>query len=156
MDPFREMEIKYERRFAEMQYHILTLQREVDELKKISASQSSGDTTAFHTSSQKQERTPQSFPVLGKIDGRLWIIPDYNDGYLAVFGLKACLTLKDDILKRIGFKFSRTLDFGAGWIAENSTLNILMEEISKRNEDFPVKIESKVLRRADALAFKLT
>ncbi len=215
MDVVHELETKFEKRFAEMQYHILTLRREVDrevglrvqlhalvdELQKkiLDLSQLESQSEKVETSSNtvsqsspaptrtdildtlsslmkklkeqsqppeissqqvplvtKQEKIQSSFPQLGEIDGRLWIVPDYNDRYLAVFGRKACLALKDDVLKPIGFKFLKDLNFGPGWMAEKTIINILLNDIIKRNANFPTKIEHKIINRVDVLAFRLT
>jgi hypothetical protein len=69
----------------------------------------------------------------------LHVITDYGAEIVLLHGYEACIKLKDQYLKPIGFRFSSELPFGAGWTGTKGHYLKLREEMRKRNVTIPVE-----------------
>ena len=68
----------------------------------------------------------------------LHVVTDYGSDAVLLHGYEACIKLKDQYLKPIGFRFSNELLFGAGWAGTKAHYAQLREQMRKNNNKIQV------------------
>jgi hypothetical protein len=156
-----ELEAKYDKKFKDMEAQFklqLNLKADLPMLRRTSDDE--GPTAMLRTRAEKDDSSDSELEdkkihkiktikkCLGEIDDKLWIITDYTERSLAIFGKSACMALKDSAFKQAGYiKFNSKLEFGPGWIADRNSLERLLAAINLENTKRRTKIEVKIITR---------